>query len=149
MHHELQAIKLVPSLMPKFSVYDPLSSNKVDLSFDGEEMILLNIWATWCPPCQKEMPSLALLQEKLRGKLRIIALSVDDDVSAVTDFIKANNPSFTVLWDKDKASLKHFGVEKYPETFLISPDGYLTTQFSGPRDWGSALVLDYFSNIFP
>ncbi len=146
-HQEIAPIKLMPSLMPAFTVMDARSLVPEHLQFVGGSYTLLNIWATWCPPCQKEMPSLQELQARLQGKLRIIALSIDDDQTALTDFLAAQQLNLTVLWDKDKISLKHLGVEKYPESFLISPEGYLITQFSGPRDWASPAVVDYFLNV--
>ncbi len=148
-HQEIAPIKLMPTPMPPLAVINPETGQPKNLAFNNGTYILLNIWATWCPPCQKEMPSLSLLQEHLQGKLRVIALSVDDDINAVTDFMTKNQLKFSVLWDKDKASLRHLGVEKYPETFLISPDGNLATQFSGPRDWASPQVFDYFLNALP
>lgn len=147
-HNQLAAIKLVPSSLPDVTVYDPKKKSEIELaSVASGNWTLLNIWATWCPPCKEEMPSLELLHQKLQGKLTIVALSVDDNVDAVDEFIATNNPSFVVLWDKSRSVSDRLGIEKYPETFLISPDGLLTTQFSGPRDWSSEHVVDYFSTL--
>jgi thiol-disulfide isomerase/thioredoxin len=146
-HQDLMPIKMTPVSMPSFTVLNPQTLEPFELTFNDGTYTLLNIWATWCPPCQEEMPSLAVLQQHLQGKLRVIALSVDDDRKSVVDFIKQQERSFTVLWDDKKFSLKFFNVEKYPETFLITPDGNLATQFSGPRNWASPEVFDYFSSI--
>lgn len=146
-HNQMAAVKLVQAAVPKMLVYDLKTDRDVELGSELNTWVLLNIWATWCPPCKEEMPSLELLQQKLKGRLKIVALSVDDNVDAVKDFVNVNKPSFLVLWDKHRSSPIKFGVDKYPETFLISPDGLLTTQFSGPRDWGSASAFDYFLSI--
>jgi thiol-disulfide isomerase/thioredoxin len=146
MYNQMAAIKLNQSSLPTLMVVNPLTHEELTLNTSGKWM-LLNIWATFCPPCKAEMPSLELLQRKFQGELTIVALSVDDTVDAVKEFIDVNKPSFTVLWDKHKTSSAAFGVDKYPETFLISPDGVLVMQFSGPREWASALAFDYFSNV--
>lgn len=146
-HNQMAAVKLVPTSLPAIMAHDVAHNEDAALSSHVKGWTLLNIWATWCPPCKEEMPSLELLHKKLAGKLTIVALSVDDNVAAVKDFMATNNPSFTVLWDKYQKSPLNFGVDKYPETFLISPDGLVTTQFSGPRNWASANTLDYFSSI--
>lgn len=146
MHQDILPVKLAPSPMPPLSVIDPVSSAPVELRFVDDKYTLLNIWATWCPPCQKEMPSLGQLSISFKDKLRVIALSVDDDEAAVKKFIAEHKLALTVLWDHKKKSIDHLGIDKYPETFLISPDGKLITQFSGPRDWGSPQIFDYFLN---
>jgi thiol-disulfide isomerase/thioredoxin len=146
-NQEIAPIKLMPSRMPDLAVIDPMTNAKAKLSFADGVYTLLNIWATWCPPCQKEMPSLARLQTALGKKIHVVSLSIDDEKSALAEFLAKHELGFSVFWDHDKASLKFLGVEKYPETFLISPDGYLTTQFSGPRDWSSPQILDYFLNV--
>lgn len=147
MNNQMAAVKLTPTALPSVNVYDLSAGADINLSSEVASWTLLNLWATWCPPCKEEMPSLELLQQKLKGKLKIIALSVDDNIDSVKEFVAINKPSFKVFWDKSQISPAIFGVEKYPETFLISPDGLLTTQFSGPRDWGSSRALDYFLNI--
>lgn len=145
--NQMAAIKLIPSYLSPLVVNDPIVDQSFDLNSHLGSWTLLNIWATWCPPCQEEMPSLELLQKHFGKNLAIIALSVDEDVEVIKNFIKNNNPSFKVLWDKDRVSQLAFGVQKYPETFLISPDGQLIAQFSGPRDWASEVSINYFSDI--
>jgi thiol-disulfide isomerase/thioredoxin len=147
MHQEVAPIKLMPSVMPSLLVIHPQTNNTENLGFAHGTFTLLNVWATWCPPCQKEMPSLARLATYFPDRLRIVALSIDDDVKAVTEFIDKKKLTITTLWDKDKQSLTHLGIEKYPETFLISPDGILLVQFSGPREWTSPQMIDYFLNV--
>lgn len=132
--------------MPKLSVVDVASGATVDLGAHTT-WVLLNIWATWCPPCQEEMPELELLQQKLNGKLLVIALSVDDSIDAVKDFKATHNPSFTMLWDNAKRTPAIFGITKYPETFLINPHGQIIYQFSGPKKWASPQALDYLVTI--
>lgn len=146
MDNQMAAIKLTPTSLPHLNVYDVKTNTHKSLNEKGR-FTLLNIWATWCPSCREEMPSLELLQQKFEGKLSIVALSVDDNLDPVKEFIALNHPSFQVYWDKEKISSQKLGINKYPETFLIAPDGTLIAQFSGARDWAKPYAIDYFLNI--
>jgi thiol-disulfide isomerase/thioredoxin len=142
--NQMAAIQLAPSLLPSFSIYDPIANIDVVLKHDPHQWMLLNLWGSFCTSCREEMPGLELLQQRLSGKLKIVALSVDDNSDVVKEFILLNKPSFSVLWDKHKLSPDKFSIEKYPETFLISPEGILTARFSGARNWGSLTSMNYF-----
>lgn len=143
LENQMAAVRLAPMAVPSFIMSDPVTNNKINLSDFQGQWILLNMWATWCPPCQEEMPSLELLHNKLGDRVKIIALSVDDNAQAIKDFIKIHKPSFIIMHDFEHKSANVFGVSKYPETFLISPAGILIAQLSGPRDWASDSMLTW------
>jgi len=143
LENHMAAVSWTKTALPLFTVLEPESLKEVSLQSYLGQWTLLNLWATWCSSCREEMPSLELLQQRLEGDLRVVALSLDDNNEAVLDFIKTNKPSFSVLIDGEKHSQKLLGVDKYPETFLISPDGMITLQFSGPRRWASLETIDY------
>lgn len=145
--NQMAAIHLTPSLMPNLAIHDPILNTDVTLKPDPKQWMLLNLWGSFCTACREEMPGLELLQQRLLGKLKIVALSVDDNSDVVKEFIQVNKPSFSVLWDQHKLSPAQFFVEKYPETFLISPEGILTARFSGARNWGSSTAMNYFLQI--
>lgn len=147
LQNQMAAVKLVASSMPPIFMVDPLSKNELNFNDFKGQWVLLNLWATWCPPCQQEMPSLEVLEKNLGHKLTIIALSADDTMDPVIDFIRTHKPSFRVLFDREKQVTKLLGIDKYPETFLISPDGEFVAQLSGPRDWSSSAALSYFNGI--
>lgn len=129
--------------LPEFSVADIGSNQSIPIHSIFKKWTLLNIWATWCPPCREEMPSLELLHKKLFDKLNVVALSVDQDVDSVKEFIKDNKPSFTILWDAHQEASQKLELSKYPETFLINPEGKIIAQMSGPRDWAHPAVLQF------
>jgi cytochrome c biogenesis protein CcmG/thiol:disulfide interchange protein DsbE len=90
------------------------------------EVVLLNVWATWCPPCLQEMPSLQRLHETLAARgLRIVAISIDDAGSEalIADFVREQGLTFEVLHDPAGAVMESYGMRGVPETFLISRDG--------------------------
>ncbi|MDX8401481.1 MAG: TlpA disulfide reductase family protein, partial [Mariprofundaceae bacterium] len=88
------------------------------------EVVLLNFWATWCPPCREEMPSMAELYRKYAARgLRVLAVSVDRRDADLAGFVKEYGLPFEVLHDADNAVSRRYGVFKFPETFLIGRDG--------------------------
>ena len=122
---------------------------------DGAQLrgtwVLVNFWATWCAPCRDEMPSLEMLNRRFTkdGKpVKLIAVSVDDDWAEVNRFFGATAPTFSVLWDKDKKTAFSFGSRKFPETFLINPEGVVVAKFTGPRDWYTQGAVQYFDEVF-
>ncbi|HEY4221331.1 MAG TPA: TlpA disulfide reductase family protein [Myxococcota bacterium] len=122
----------------------------VDISQYKGQWVLLNFWATWCAPCRDEMPSLEMLNRRLSkdGKqLHIVAASVDDDWKEVNRFFGDTKPTFTVLWDKDKPVSFSYGTRKFPETYLIDPDGHVAAKFTGPRDWYNQGTVQYFTDV--
>ncbi|USN51944.1 MAG: TlpA family protein disulfide reductase [Myxococcales bacterium] len=128
-------------------MFDPLGDKEVIFDNFKGKWVLLNLWATWCPPCQAEMPSLEILEKNFGDKLTIIALSADDSIEPVLSYIQTHKPSFKVYFDQKKQMTKLLGIDKYPETFLISPEGRFVSQMSGPRDWSSKAAFSYFEHI--
>ncbi len=103
-----------------------------------DKYILLNFWATWCPPCRQEMPSMVSLSEKYKSKgLNVIAVSVDRDGDALAGFVKEYGLPFTVLHDQDSEISTKFGVFRYPETFLIDRNGKIQAHLVGAVEWMS------------
>jgi thiol-disulfide isomerase/thioredoxin len=105
--------------------------------------VLLNFWATWCPPCIEEMPSLENLSQRLSDKLTVLTVSVDEDWDAVKKFFPRGT-SLSVLLDTSKEIPKKFGTDKYPETFLIDSQGRVQQLFYQAKWDGAeaALCLD-------
>jgi len=102
------------------------------------EVLLLNFWATWCPPCRREIPSMARLHDKYASQgLKIIAVSVDQRRDDLVDFMKEYRMPFQVLQDADSAVSRQYGVFRYPESFLIGRDGKVIKHLVGAVDWMS------------
>lgn len=106
---------------------------------------IVNFWASWCPPCIDEIPSLDRLAYSIRAlKLpHLVTISVDrsaNDVMGLFDTLE-NRPSFTVLLDPDGELARGFGTTKFPETFWISPNGAIKQRWVGPQDWLSNEVV--------
>jgi peroxiredoxin len=119
---------------PDFQLPDA-GGRSVSLSAQHGHPVLLNFWATWCPPCVDEVPSLEDLARKLEGTdLRLLAVSVDDDWGAIRRFFPKGS-SIGVLLDTSHDVPKKFGTEKFPESFLIDAAGRVRYYFINKRDW--------------
>ena len=108
-------------------------------------VILVNIWATWCLPCRVEMPSIEQLHQTLGPKgLKVIGVSVDDpgDEQKVRDFVKQYALTFQILKDpngQDGEVSREYQTTGYPETVIIGRDGVIRKKLIGATDWNSPL----------
>jgi len=106
------------------------------------EVLLLNFWATWCPPCRREIPSMARLYDKYAPRgLNIVAVSVDQRREDLVSFMQEYRMPFQVLHDADSAVSRQYGVFRYPESFLIGRDGKVIKHMIGAIDWMSEPIL--------
>ena len=104
------------------------------------QVLLLNVWATWCEPCRVEMPSLEALHQRMAPQgLRIVALSVDDPGAdpAIRDFATEYKLTFDVLHDPTSAVKVAYQTTGVPETFVIGRDGVIRKKVIGAMDWNS------------
>jgi peroxiredoxin len=120
--------------LPDFQLPDA-AGHTVSLSQQRGHPVMLNFWATWCPPCVDEVPSLEDLARRLKGSdMRLLAVSVDDDWDKIRRFF-AKGTDIGVLLDTSHDVPKKFGTEKFPETFLIDSAGRVRYYFINKRDW--------------
>ncbi len=105
-------------------------------------VVVLNFWATWCPPCIDEMPSLQQLHDALDDQaVAVVAVSVDERFSDIEDFVKKYRLSLTVLYDEGKKVSRKYQTFKYPETYILDREGILIFKVVGPRDWSAPTVI--------
>jgi peroxiredoxin len=128
-----------PTLAPDFAAPD-LSGQVLRLSSLRGKVVLVNLWATWCPPCREEMPSMERLHARLRGRdFQLLAVSEDEGGKDVVQaFVRQLGLSFPVLLDPERQVGDRYEVWGYPETFVIDRNGYVVERVIGPRDWDSA-----------
>jgi len=130
---------------PDFSLAD--GSRTVSLSQLRGKPVLLNFWATWCPPCIQEMPSLVQLQKKMGDKVTILAVSEDADDNAYKQFIRDHNIDLLTVRDPKESVNAMYGTFKFPETYVIDKDGVIRRKFIGAADWTSQEIVDYLNRL--
>jgi cytochrome c biogenesis protein CcmG, thiol:disulfide interchange protein DsbE len=110
-------------------------------------VVVLNFWATWCPPCVEELPSLVAMQEKMRSDVTVLAVSLDFDESAYRRFLKDHNVRLLTVRDAAKKSSEMYGTFGYPETYIIDAKGVLRRKFIGPVDWTKPEIIEYLQKL--
>ncbi len=98
--------------------------------------VLVSFFATWCPPCVEEAPSLEALARRLGDKATVLVVSVDEDFEALKKFY-AKGSTATVVRDETRKVPESFGTSKYPESFLIDGGGKVRYAFINQRDWSA------------
>jgi cytochrome c biogenesis protein CcmG, thiol:disulfide interchange protein DsbE len=127
---------------PGFNAVDVIRSDTElkTLSDYRGKVILLNIWATWCEPCKKEMPSMEALHRDLKDRgLAVVAVSVDnvDMESTIRQFAKDYDLTFDVLYDRAELFRAVYRYTGVPETYIIDREGVIRRKWIGEDDWSS------------
>ena len=136
----------VGAVAKAFSVQD--ADRKVSLDQFHGQVLVLNFWATWCPPCVEELPSLMNLQERMRGRgITVLGVSIDVDGDAYHRFLKMHNINFLTVRDPDKKVADMYGTTGWPETYIIDREGVIRRKFVGPVDWNSPEVMQFLSKL--
>jgi peroxiredoxin len=133
---------------PDFT-FPGLDGKKVSLSDYKGKVVLVNIWATWCPPCVDEMPSMEKLYQKFKGEnFEILAVSIDEPgLKAVAPFMKKSGLTFPALIDSEGAIKTVYGITGIPESFIIDQQGILIKKIVGPVDWAATNIFRFFSDL--
>jgi cytochrome c biogenesis protein CcmG, thiol:disulfide interchange protein DsbE len=127
---------------PGFNAVDVMRSDTElkTLSDYRGQVILLNIWATWCEPCKKEMPSMEALHRDLKDRgLAVVAVSVDNVnmESTIRQFVKDYDLTFDVLYDRAELFRAVYRYTGVPETYIIDREGVIRRKWIGEDDWSS------------
>ncbi len=120
-----------------------LSGETRSLSSYKGKVVLLNFWATWCPPCRAEMPSMEKLYASLKGKdFEILAVNLQEDPKTVRDFVTKNGYTFPILLDSDGRTGSVYGVRGIPTTYVIDKEGFVLGGTVGGKEWDGAEVVE-------
>lgn len=128
---------------PDFSLPRLGSDQSISLDSLQGKVVLLNFWATWCKPCEDEMPAMENLYRALGSEdFELIAVSVDEERSEVEAFATRMSLSFPILLDPSKRVADAYQSYRFPESYLIDRKGVLVTRYIGPRDWDAPAYVD-------
>lgn len=141
---------LVGNVAPDFTLTD-MHGQQVSLSQFRGKVVILNFWATWCPPCREEMPSMERLYRDYQDKgLVMLAVNVDENgKQAVAEFLQKTPHSFPILLDSENVAQNTYGVFRFPESFIIDRNGVVVEKIIGGRNWMSGptfKVIDFLLN---
>lgn len=120
-------------LAPDFSA-ELNNGDTFKLSEHKGEVILLNFWATWCPPCVGEMPAFEKLYKEYGDKVQIIAVNSQEEQAVVDEFIKEKGYTFPIAYDMSGKVGKTYQIVNLPYTLVIGKDGRIEKTFTGARD---------------
>jgi peroxiredoxin len=136
----------IGSSAPDFTVQD--SDHKVTLSQFRGQVVVLNFWATWCPPCIEETPALIKMQRRMKDKgVVVLAVSIDVDENAYHKFLKDYGVNMVTVRDEDQKAATLYGTHGWPETYIIDRNGIIRRKFIGPVEWNSPEVTEFLNKL--
>ncbi|MDH3762571.1 MAG: redoxin domain-containing protein [Gammaproteobacteria bacterium] len=134
--HKLTPIR-TPSVAPDL-IFHNMDEEKVDLKDYRGKVVVVNFWATWCPPCRREMGSMERLYQATRdSNVEILAVNIGEDLDTVFSFLGTVEPSptFPLLFDTDAVSMKQWKVKGLPTTYIVDSEGRLAYRAIGGREF--------------
>jgi cytochrome c biogenesis protein CcmG, thiol:disulfide interchange protein DsbE len=136
----------IGEMAPDFTVQD--ADRKVTLGQFRGQVVVLNFWATWCPPCVDELPSMINMQGRMREKgVTVLAVSIDVDADMYHRFIKEHGVNLLTIRDPEQKSSALYGTFGWPESYIIDRNGVVRRKLVGPVDWNSPEIMEFLSNL--
>jgi peroxiredoxin len=125
-----------------------LSGGNAALSAYKGKVVILNFWATWCPPCRVEMPSMETLYRRFNDQgLEILAVDVGEDALTVQRFMRNYGYTFPILLDRDSRVSSIYGIEAIPTTYIIDREGKIISRIIGSIMWDTPQVITAFDAL--
>lgn len=116
-------------------------------SFRGQ-VLVLDFWASWCPPCVEETPALNHLAAQIDGQpVKILAVSSDTDAAAYQRFLDQYHIRFLTARDASADLMHRYGTVKIPETYIVDARGKVTRKIVGAIDWGAPAMVGYLQDL--
>ncbi|MDP3774867.1 MAG: TlpA disulfide reductase family protein [Gemmatimonadales bacterium] len=153
----VMAVKLSPDIFPvevgsrapDFTAADLATGDPVTLASYRGQVVLLNVWATWCEPCRIEMPSFERLHQELGPQgLRIVAVSIDEaGPDVVREFQREYGLTFQILHDRSRAIERTYQTTGVPESFVLNREGRIMKKVIGATEWDSPVNKDLIRRL--
>lgn len=156
----LAALAAAPSLQAQGTGMSPISAvppaptlrlpnddgKLIDIAQYRGKVVLVNFWATWCPPCRKEFPSLSRVRKLFKpAQFEVMAVNVGEDPDNVFSF--AGNTDFPVLFDRDSKTMNTWSVRGLPTTFLVDTQGRLAYRATGGREFDAPEIVALIKSL--
>jgi thiol-disulfide isomerase/thioredoxin len=125
-----------------------LGGGNAELSSYKGKVVFLNFWATWCPPCRDEMPSMEVLYQRFKDRgLEILAVNVGEESAAVQSFIRGNRFTYPVPLDRNSRISSLYGIRAIPASFIIDREGMIVASLVGSILWDDPKVIAAFDAL--
>ena len=133
--------------LPEFKGAGPGQS--VSFSQWKEPFLVVHFWASWCPPCREEFPSVIKASSLLPASVKLVIISVDEDPKLGLQFLQTfpGSEKLESLWDGQRELSLSWGTNKLPETYILGPDRKLIRKIAGPMDWTNPANLQFIQDL--
>ena len=113
------------------------------------KVVVINFWATWCPPCRYEMPALENLWQKVKDQdIIVLGVNVGEDTDTIFEFTGTYPVSFPIPMDIDGKVIEQYPIKGLPTTYVINPQGMVTHRAVGSREWDQDWVIKELKSLF-
>ena len=142
----MRALVVALALLAASCAREEPPPQRVDVAlFGGAGPAIVNIWATWCEPCRREMQTLERLHRRLEGSgVRVIGISVDADLNLAREFVRRERLSFPNVFDAESPLAR--GASKFPTTYVVSAEGVVLAKVETARDWSSEASIAWIES---
>jgi peroxiredoxin len=125
-----------------------LEGKTITLSQLKGKVVFLNFWATWCPPCRAEMPSMEILYQRFKNAgLEFVAVDIMESAGEVQNFLKDNPYTFPIALDTNGNVSSQYGIQAVPATFIIDRDNTIIFSAVGARNWNTPVTLTAIESL--
>lgn len=127
----------------------PLASGRtLDMAALQGQVVLVNFWATWCPPCRREMPSMDRLDKMQTGRpFTIVAVNVKEEADQVERFLDEMPMSFPIALDTEGVLAKAWKAFVYPTSYLVDKKGHIRYSLNGTLEWDDPEVVEVIEHL--
>ena len=134
---------------PGIDVKDEKSGRQLISKDFKNKVVFINFWATWCPPCREEMPSIESLYKNMSGndKFQMVTILYKDTYQNGTAYMQQNGYTFPVYSDAEGNTAVNYGVTGVPETYIIDKKGTLKKRVIGPAEWNSPEAKNFINSL--
>ena len=133
-------VAIVGKTAPDFTLVDS-NGKSWTLSDLRGQVVFINFWATWCPPCREEMPSMQqLYATQPKDKFKMLAILNKDEPALADTFAAKLGLTMPILYDLENTAGKDYGLTGLPETYIVDKKGILRKKYIGPAQWGSPKI---------